>query len=60
MKCKKCGSENLKLRNNGPHQELYCGDCLTFQQFLGKKQAELFRSLQLEKAVKSNVPPTHL
>ena len=36
MKCKDCGSENLKLRKVEPHIELFCGDCLTFQKFVTK------------------------
>jgi len=42
MKCKNkdCGSNNLKTRPNGPHIELYCGDCGAYQKFISKEDAE--------------------
>jgi late competence protein required for DNA uptake (superfamily II DNA/RNA helicase) len=37
MKCKKCGSENLEVMKNGPHYELFCTDCISFQKFVSKR-----------------------
>ena len=48
MRCIKCKSRNLKIRENGPHSELYCAECLTFQKFLKKKQAERFGTIDLK------------
>lgn len=39
MKCEVCQSENLDIRDNGPHKELFCANCLVFIKFLNKKQA---------------------
>jgi|GEM_PF-2873433 len=46
MKCKKCQSENLKIIESGPHKKLVCGDCLSFQKFLSKAEANTFLQLQ--------------
>lgn len=46
MKCKKCGSEKLKIVQAGPHQKLVCTECLAFQKFLSKKDADTFMQLQ--------------
>jgi len=48
MKCS-CGSEDLKIKDNGPHKELFCGCCLTFIKFLNKKQAERMAYLLRER-----------
>ena len=45
MQCKKCGSTNLKLIESGPHKKLICADCLTFQKFLSKADAQTFEQL---------------
>uniref|UniRef100_A0A6H1ZZ10 Uncharacterized protein n=1 Tax=viral metagenome TaxID=1070528 RepID=A0A6H1ZZ10_9ZZZZ len=51
MKCKKCQSENLVLITSGPHQKLVCGDCLSFQKFLTKSEAKIFREIKDNQAV---------
>lgn len=48
MKCKKCNSEKLAIIEAGPHQKLVCKDCLAFQKFLSKGEAEVFKQLQKE------------
>jgi len=53
MKCRHCGSTNLKVVESGPHQKLVCGDCLKFQKFLSKAEAKTF--LQLQKPVQSKL-----
>jgi protein-arginine kinase activator protein McsA len=45
MKCKKCQSENLVMRPNAKNPnatELICGDCGTWQKFIGKEEIRLF------------------
>lgn len=39
LKCKKCNSTDLQVKDNGPHKELFCAECLAFQRFLSKKEA---------------------
>jgi len=46
MKCKKCDSENLKVIDSGPHKKLVCADCLGFQKFLSKSDAQIFEQLK--------------
>ena len=41
--CKKCQSTNLFLRNNGPHVELRCYYCMTFQKFVEKRLIDWYR-----------------
>lgn len=48
MKCKKCSSENLAIIQSGPHNKLVCRDCLVFQKFLSKKDAEVFIQLKVK------------
>ena len=50
IKCKKveCGSEDLSVIPNGPHQELVCNDCLAHQQFLGKKELKRYIAIQAQ------------
>jgi hypothetical protein len=45
MKCKKCNSESLVMRPNAKNPsatELICGDCGTWQKFVGKEEIRLF------------------
>jgi transcription initiation factor TFIIIB Brf1 subunit/transcription initiation factor TFIIB len=46
MKCKKCGSENLKVVKSGPHNKLVCADCLAYQKFLSASELKIFIELQ--------------
>jgi late competence protein required for DNA uptake (superfamily II DNA/RNA helicase) len=46
MKCKKCGSNDLIIVPNGPHQELVCNQCLTHQKFLSKKEVWRFYAIR--------------
>ena len=51
MKCKKCNSENLivkqeKFKDHTIHERLICGDCLTFQKWLPKNQAKNLRIMK--------------
>jgi len=46
MQCNKCGSTNLAIVKSGPHDKLVCVDCLAFQKFLSKKDADTFRQLK--------------
>jgi len=46
MKCKKCGSTNLRVVDSGPHKKLVCADCLAFQKFLSKAEVKTFEQLQ--------------
>ena len=41
MACKYCNSTNMKERINGPHIEIYCGDCGKHQKFRSKKFGEV-------------------
>jgi len=41
MKCKYCNSEILIVKENGPHNSLYCYDCKKFQKHLSKKEMKL-------------------
>jgi len=50
MLCRKCNSQNLAIVVSGPHQKLVCEDCLAFQKFLSKTDAETFLSLQAPEA----------
>lgn len=45
MNCKKCKSEKLNIVKAGPHQKLVCAECLAFQKFISKKDADTFRQL---------------
>ena len=45
MQCKKCSSTNLKLLKSGPHNKLICADCLAFQKFLSKADAQTLKQL---------------
>lgn len=54
MKCKSCQSENLHVRKNGPHYELFCGDCLVFQKFINKKATARFEAVEREKDDRSH------
>jgi hypothetical protein len=49
MKCKKRGSENLKIVDAGPHKKLVCADYLAFQKFLSKADAKTFEQLKKER-----------
>ena len=46
MKCKKCNSQNLIVKEeyfkngSGPHRRLICADCLAFQKFMKKTEAK--------------------
>ena len=48
MKCKRCGSKNLVVKQemfkdgSGPHSRCNCKDCGSFYGFLGKDQKRLF------------------
>ena len=45
MKCKKCHSENLVMRPNAKNPsatDLICGDCGTWQKFIGKEEIRIF------------------
>lgn len=59
MKCKYCGSKNLKVIQRGPHLELNCGDCLKYQRFISKKEARRLLSkpltlAEIEEQARSN------
>lgn len=49
MKCKKCGSENLTIVQVACHKKLVCADCLAYQKFLSKREAETFEQIRLAK-----------
>jgi len=49
MICKKCYSKDLSIVKSGPHNKLICNDCLTFQKFLSKEDAEKFLKNKNEK-----------
>jgi len=57
MKCKKCESENLKIIESGPHNKLVCGDCLAFQKFLSKKDAQIFEQTMREEKMDTEASP---
>ena len=48
MKCVKCNSSNLEIIKSGPHNKLVCKDCLKFQLFLSKGDANIFNKLKKE------------
>ena len=48
MECKNCGSSNLEIIKSGPHNELICKDCNSFQKFLNAKDKETFDNLNIE------------
>jgi len=48
VKCKKCGSENLKIVKAGPHKKLVCADCGAYQKFLSKADAGAFKASRAE------------
>ena len=53
MKCRKCHSENLVMRPNAKNPsatELICGDCGTWQKFIGKEEIRIF---EIKAALKS-------
>lgn len=54
MKCKKCQSENLVMRPNAKNPsatELVCGDCGTWQKFIGKEEIRLFEMKNQNKPI---------
>lgn len=58
MICKVCKSENLGLKNNGPHKELYCKDCGMHQKFLSSHDANKFLGIE-EKPMRQSDLETH-
>lgn len=58
MKCIGCNSSNLEIVKSGPHNKLVCKDCLKFQMFLSKGDADIFNKLKEEttkpKMIKGN------
>jgi len=54
MKCKKCGSLNLKIIKSGPHNKLVCKDCLAFQKFVNNKDKNTFESVKEKNIIKGN------
>lgn len=53
--CGDCGSDHLGIRNNGPHSEMYCKECLAFVKFIPKKKARRFEEWK-EKDTKPKLP----
>jgi len=49
MQCIKCSSSSLDIVESGPHKKLVCVDCLAFQKFLTKAEAESFIQLKEKK-----------
>lgn len=45
-KCAYCGSKELKIVKNGPHEELICSKCFKYQCFLTNKEARLVHQLK--------------
>ena len=39
--CKKCGSLDVYIKENGTQTGLYCGDCGVWQKWLGKEEKRL-------------------
>lgn len=48
-KCEKCNSFNLAIVKNGPHNELFCKDCLSYIKFISKKEARRLEQILKEK-----------
>ncbi len=44
--CKKCGSADLIILKKANRNKLVCNECLTYQKFLSKADAETFLALQ--------------
>jgi len=54
MNCKKCNSEKLEIVKSGPHNKLFCTECLAFQKFLSNADAKTFRHLKIALLQKEN------
>jgi late competence protein required for DNA uptake (superfamily II DNA/RNA helicase) len=49
MICNKCKSDKLTIVKSGPHNKLVCKECLSFQKFLSKKDADTFLKIKEQK-----------
>lgn len=58
ISCKKCGSVDLFIKENGSQVGLYCSDCGAWIKWLGKDERRLIElQIQRNKAVPEDIEP---